>query len=70
MGVEMSFFTQNDCQYVKDCLARIRTLAYQVGFHEGVGADAAKMRSECDGELARLVAFIDGCTLEGRHDRA
>lgn len=66
----MSYFTLNDQSYLKDSIARLRTLAYQVGFHEGVGAEAAKVRSECDAELARLVAFIDGCTLEGSHDRA
>lgn len=66
----MSYFTLNDQRYLKDGIARLRTLSYQVGFHEGVGADAAKMRSECDAELARIVGFIDGCTLEGRHDRA
>ncbi len=62
----MSYFPPNDQRYLKDSLARLRTLSHQVGFREGMGADAAKMRSECDGELARIVGFIDGCTLEGQ----
>lgn len=65
----MSYFTPNDQRYLKDCVARIERAAYYAGFQAGVGADIANLKTACQDEIARLVAFIDGCTLEGQgHD--
>lgn len=66
----MSYFTPNDAAYIKEELAYLLDMSHQLGFHQGVGADVTDLRRRCDGDVARLVAFIDGCTLEGQgHDR-
>lgn len=66
----MSAFTPSDSQYLKETLACVLNMAHQLGYHQGVEADVVELRRRFDGEVARLVMFIDGCTLEGRHDRA
>lgn len=64
----MSKFTPADTEYIKTSLDRIRHLAFQEGHAMATGDEigAADYRAQCDAEQARLVAFADGCTLEGK----
>lgn len=62
----MSHFTPADRDYVKTSLQKIKDLAYEAGrcIGQGYTAVAEKYAKACDEEQARLVAFIDGTTLE------
>lgn len=59
----MSFFTPGDAAYIKGSVRKISALSGKSAVVEVFG-DAAQVEAEHDAELARLEAFIDGCTLE------
>ena len=64
----MSYFTPADAEYIKRCIAEIRTLSYERGklFGEGRYHEAAEVGHEVEPLLDRLLAFIDGCTATTR----
>lgn len=60
----MSFFTPADAEYIKGSVRKIAQLSDDRSLTSGF--PLAKSIAERDAELARLEAFIDGCTLEKR----
>jgi len=62
----MSWFTPADGQYLKTGMRRVSALRGMAVVMEALGdaKRASEAEAEYDAELARLEAFIDGCTLE------
>lgn len=62
----MSFFTPADAEYLKGSVRKIIKESESVGCGKAQLGDrvGSLIDGERDAELARLEAFIDGCTLE------
>ena len=62
----MSFFTPADAAYLKGSVRKIIKESELVGYGKAQLGDrlGSLIDGERDAELARLEAFIDGCTLE------
>ena len=59
----MSYFTPADAEYIKGSVRKISALSGKEVAASLFG-DSSKIEAEHNAELARLFAFIDGCTLE------
>lgn len=59
----MSFVTPADAAYIKGSVRKIAALIDKAA-SAAVAGDATEALAEYYAELARLEAFIDGCTLE------
>lgn len=59
----MSFFTPADAAYIKGGVRKITALIDKAA-SAALAGDAMEALDEYYAELARLEAFIDGCTLE------
>lgn len=62
----MSFFMPADAAYIKGSVRKIIRESEAIGYGEAQLGDrvGSLLDGERDAELARLEAFIDGCTLE------
>ena len=60
----MSYFTPADAEYIKGSVRKIVQLTAIGGICITRGHPMAADIIERDAEIARLEAFIDGCTLE------
>lgn len=62
----MSFFTKADADYIKGSVRIIIQLTALGGVGVAMGHGLTDHVAERDAELARLEAFINGCTIEGK----
>ena len=62
----MSYFTPADAEYLKGSVRKIMAImtAMHLAEYYGETEKASDIAKQGDAELARLFAFIDGCTLE------
>lgn len=62
----MSYFTPADAEYIKGSVRKIRAGAFTAGQARALyPLDVVdELNGQVNAELARLFAFIDGCTLE------
>ena len=61
----MSHFTPADAEYIKETVKRLIETSDSLELRSFFENTIARYE-ERDAELARLEAFIDGCTLEGK----